>query len=123
MPIAPTIDVRMVERRNRKGKKHKNSNKEMLLDPTPSEALIYHPFLTTKQSDNDHGEDPIYVTPGEEWIPRVQTTKQAMEKLGRHMNVVDNKLKTLEEFTLNETDNIRKKLEGRQRDEFEMMRI
>ncbi|XP_049394692.1 uncharacterized protein LOC125858983 [Solanum stenotomum] len=36
------------------------------------------------------------------------------------MNVADGKFKTLEDFTLEETENIRKELEGRQRAEFEM---
>ena len=36
------------------------------------------------------------------------------------MNVADGKFKSLEDFTLEETENIPKELEGRQRAEFEM---
>ena len=43
-----------------------------------------------------------------------------MEILGRCTNVAYDKLKTLEDFTLEETKNIRKELEGRQRAELEM---
>uniref|UniRef100_M1BEM6 Uncharacterized protein n=1 Tax=Solanum tuberosum TaxID=4113 RepID=M1BEM6_SOLTU len=92
----------------------------MLLDPTPSEALTSHPPSTTEASDDDRGEEPIDVTPGEEWIARVETARQAVEILGRRLNVADGKFKTLEDFTLEETENLRKELEGRQRAEFEM---
>ena len=43
-----------------------------------------------------------------------------MEILGRRMNVANGKFKTLEDFILEETESIRKDLEDRQRDEFEM---
>ena len=46
--------------------------------------------------------------------------RQAVEILGRRLNGEDNKFKTLEDFTLEENDNIRKELEARQRAEFEM---
>uniref|UniRef100_M1DBY7 Uncharacterized protein n=1 Tax=Solanum tuberosum TaxID=4113 RepID=M1DBY7_SOLTU len=92
----------------------------MLLDPTPSEALTSHPPSIIEASDDDHGEEPIDVTPGEEWIARVETARQAVEILGRRLNVADGKFKTLEDFTLEETENLRKELEGRQRAEFEM---
>ena len=46
--------------------------------------------------------------------------RQAVEISGRRLNVADGKFKTLEDFTLEETKNICKKLEGRKRDEFEM---
>lgn len=41
-----------------------------------------------------------------------------MEILGRRMNVDDGKSKTLEGFTFEETGNIHKEFEGRQRTEF-----
>lgn len=43
-----------------------------------------------------------------------------MEILGRRMNVDDGKSKTLEGFTFEETGNIHKKFEGRQRTEFQI---
>ena len=43
----------------------------------------------------------------------MEVTIQAVEILGRRMNVTYNKFKTLEDFTLEETKNIRKELEGR----------
>lgn len=42
-------------KKNNKGKKHQKRNKEMLLDPTPSEALTSHPPSTTEASDNKLG--------------------------------------------------------------------
>ncbi|KAG5589443.1 hypothetical protein H5410_039957 [Solanum commersonii] len=30
-----------------------------MLDPTPSETLPSHPLLTTKASDDEHGDDAI----------------------------------------------------------------
>ena len=38
--------------------------------------------------------------------------RQAVKILGQRMDVVDDKFKTLEDFTLEETVNIRKELEG-----------
>uniref|UniRef100_M1CXV7 Uncharacterized protein n=1 Tax=Solanum tuberosum TaxID=4113 RepID=M1CXV7_SOLTU len=107
-------------KKNRKGKKNLKSSEEMLLDPTPSEALTSHPPSTTKASDDDLGEEHIDVIPGEEWIARVETARQAVEILGWRLNVADGKFKTLEDFTLEGTNNIRKELEGRQHAEFEM---
>ena len=46
--------------------------------------------------------------------------RQAVEILGRCMNVAEGKFKTLENFTLEENKNICKELEVRQRAEFEM---
>ena len=43
-----------------------------------------------------------------------------MEILGRHMNVADDKFKTLKDFTFEENENIHKELEGRQRVRFKM---
>uniref|UniRef100_M1CY66 Uncharacterized protein n=1 Tax=Solanum tuberosum TaxID=4113 RepID=M1CY66_SOLTU len=74
------------EKKDHKGKKHLKSNEKTLLDPTPSKALTSHPHSTTEASDDDCGEDPIDVTPGEEWIARVETARQAVEILGRRMN-------------------------------------
>uniref|UniRef100_M1DQ09 Uncharacterized protein n=1 Tax=Solanum tuberosum TaxID=4113 RepID=M1DQ09_SOLTU len=107
-------------KKNHKGKKHQKSNEEMLLDPTPSEVLTSHPHSTTEASDDELGEEAIDVTVREEWIARIETVRQAVEILDRRLNVADGKFKTLEDFILKETDNIRKKLEGRQRAEFEM---
>ena len=53
------------------------------------------------------GEDSIDVTTGEKWVARVEVARQAMEILGRHMNVADRKFKTLEDLTLEETKSIR----------------
>lgn len=43
----------------------------------------------------------------------MDVAKQAVEALGKHLNQFDGKFKTLEEFTLEENDNIRKELDGR----------
>ena len=84
----------------------------MLLDPTPSEALTSHSPSTIEESDDEIGEDAIDVTTGEEWVARVEVARQAIEILGRRMNVADSKFKTLEDFTLEETESIQKELEG-----------
>ncbi|KAG5598847.1 hypothetical protein H5410_030217 [Solanum commersonii] len=76
-------------KKNSKGKKHQKNNEEMLLDPTPSEVLTSHPPSTTEASDNDLGEEAIDVTAGEEWVTRVEVARQAVEVLGRRMNVAD----------------------------------
>ncbi|KAG5575421.1 hypothetical protein H5410_055555 [Solanum commersonii] len=62
-------------KKNRKGKKHQKGSEEMLLDPTPSEAQTSHALLTTEASDDDRGKEPIDVTPGEEWIAKVETAR------------------------------------------------
>lgn len=46
--------------------------------------------------------------------------RHVIEILGRRLNVVVGKFKTLDDFTLEETDKLLKELEGYQRDEFEM---
>uniref|UniRef100_M1AU52 Uncharacterized protein n=1 Tax=Solanum tuberosum TaxID=4113 RepID=M1AU52_SOLTU len=92
----------------------------MLLDPTPSEVLTSHPPSTTESSDDEHGEEDIDVTTRKQWVARVEMVRQGIEILGRRLNEVDGKFKTLEDFTLDENDNIRKELEGRQCVKFEM---
>uniref|UniRef100_M1E121 Uncharacterized protein n=1 Tax=Solanum tuberosum TaxID=4113 RepID=M1E121_SOLTU len=100
-------------KKNRNGRKHLRSNEELLLDPTPSEALTSHPLSTIKASDDERGEEPIEVTPGEEWIAKVDIASQAVKILPKRLNEVDSKFKILEDFTLKENDNICKELEGR----------
>ncbi|KAG5595484.1 hypothetical protein H5410_036716 [Solanum commersonii] len=46
-------------KKNRKGKKHQKSHEEMLLDPTPSEALTSHPPSTTEASDDELRRRPL----------------------------------------------------------------
>ncbi|KAG5590482.1 hypothetical protein H5410_040996 [Solanum commersonii] len=62
-------------KKNRKGKKHQKGCEEMLLNPTPSEALISHPPSTTEASDDELGEEAINVTAGEEWVARVEVVR------------------------------------------------
>uniref|UniRef100_M1DUH7 Uncharacterized protein n=1 Tax=Solanum tuberosum TaxID=4113 RepID=M1DUH7_SOLTU len=95
-----------------KGKKHHKSSEETLLDPTPSEALTSHPPSTTEESDDKHGDEVIDITIGKEWVARIEMARQTVELLGRCLNEVDGKFKTLEEFTLEENGNICKELEG-----------
>ncbi|TMW81189.1 hypothetical protein EJD97_011267 [Solanum chilense] len=92
----------------------------MLLDPKSSEALTYTSPSTTEAIDDDRSEETIDITPGEGLVSRIEMTRQAMEISVWFFNVADNNFKTLEEFTLEETDNIHKELEERQRIEFEM---
>ena len=85
----------------------------MLPELTPSEALTSHPPSTAEATDEDMAEDTIDITTGEEWVARVEVSRQVVEILGRRMNVADSKFKILEDFTFEETENIRKELEGR----------
>ncbi|KAG5594988.1 hypothetical protein H5410_036220 [Solanum commersonii] len=73
-------------KKTRKGKKHQNSHEEMLLDPTPSEALTSNPPSTIEGSDDELGAEAIDVTAGEEWVARIQVARQAVEILGWRMN-------------------------------------
>ncbi|TMW94199.1 hypothetical protein EJD97_010622 [Solanum chilense] len=100
-------------KKNRKGKKHQKGKEEALLELTPSDVLTYHPPSTAESSDEEIEEDSIDVTAGEEWVTKVEVTRKSVEILGQHMNVKNNKFKTHEDFTLEETENIRKELEGR----------
>ena len=59
----------------------------------------------------------------EELIATVETERQVVEILGECMNVADGKFKTLEDFTLEDTDSISKELEGHQRAEFEVKEV
>ncbi|KAG5579552.1 hypothetical protein H5410_050179 [Solanum commersonii] len=68
----------------------------MFLDPTPSEALISHPPTTTEASDDEHGDESINITPGVEWVARVDMVRQAMEILGKRLNEDQEYLKQLE---------------------------
>ena len=95
----------------------------MLPELTPSEALTSHPPSTVHGSDEEIGEDAIDVTAGEESVAIVEVARQAVEILGRRMNVTNSKFKTLEDFTLEENESIQKELEGRQWAEFEMQEV
>lgn len=48
---ASTTNVRLIsEKELRRGRKHLQNSKKMLLDPTPSDTLAPHPSLTTEES-------------------------------------------------------------------------
>ena len=83
-----------------------------MLDPTPSETLTSHPPSSKEVSDEEMGKNSIDATTGEDWVERVEVSRQALEILSWRMNVVDEKFKTLEYFTLEETESIRKELDG-----------
>ncbi|KAG5571105.1 hypothetical protein H5410_060871 [Solanum commersonii] len=61
-------------KKSRKGKKHQKSPEEILLDPTPSEALTSHP-PSTEAGRRNAGEEAIDVTAGEEWVSRVEVAR------------------------------------------------
>uniref|UniRef100_M1DB53 Uncharacterized protein n=1 Tax=Solanum tuberosum TaxID=4113 RepID=M1DB53_SOLTU len=48
-------------KKHQKVRNHLKSSEELLLDPTTSEALTSQPSLTTKTSDDEHGEEDIDV--------------------------------------------------------------
>lgn len=49
--------------------------------------------------------------------------RQVMEILDKHLNKVNEKFKTLEDFTLEENDNIHKELEAQRHAKYEMKEI
>ncbi|KAG5576841.1 hypothetical protein H5410_056975 [Solanum commersonii] len=60
---ASTTIVRLDSgKKNRNGKKHQKSNEEILLDPTPREALTSHPPSTNEANDDELGEEANDVT-------------------------------------------------------------
>ena len=85
----------------------------MLPDPTPSDALKSHPPSTAEASEKEMGQDSIDVIPGEEWDESVEVATQAVDILDRRMNLANDKFKTLEDFTLDETESTQKEFEGR----------
>ena len=100
-------------KKNKKGKKQQKGNGWILPEPTPSEVQTSHPPTIIDGSDEETGEDVVDITAGEEWIARVEMARQAVEILGRRLNGEDKKFKTLEDFSLEENDNIQKELEAR----------
>ena len=59
------------------------------------------------------------VTVGPEWIARVEMARQAIEIIGQRLNRMDRDLKALEEYSLEEVENIRKELVVHQQAEYE----
>ena len=59
------------------------------------------------------------VTAGPEWIARVEMAMQAVEIIGQRLNRTGRDLKALEEYSLEEVEEVRKELEARQRSEYE----
>lgn len=49
--------------------------------------------------------------------------RQSVEILGKRLNEVEEKLKTLDDFSFEENDNIQKELEGRQHAKYEMNEV
>ncbi|KAG5582430.1 hypothetical protein H5410_053057 [Solanum commersonii] len=72
-----------------KRKKHQKGYEETMLDPTPSEALTSHPPSTTEASDDEHSEEAIDATAGEEWVSRVEVVRMTVKILGRNYGVAD----------------------------------
>ncbi|KAG5580735.1 hypothetical protein H5410_051362 [Solanum commersonii] len=57
---ASTTNVRLNGgKKARKGKRHQKSHEEMLLDPTPSEALTSHPPSTPRQLTMTMARSPL----------------------------------------------------------------
>ena len=95
-------------KKNLKGKKNKKGNEQVLCNPTPSDVITSFPPSIIEASDDEHGEDVTDVSTGEEWVARMEVERQAMEILGRRMNVANIMFKNLEDFTLEEIKNILK---------------
>lgn len=105
---ASTAEVMTDVTKKRKGKKNSKKVEKVPTDPAPSDAVS---LPTAEVTDDEQEELPKDVTPRMEWIARVKTTRQAVELLGHRLNQIDGKFKTLEEYTLEENDNIRKDLD------------
>ncbi|KAG5570019.1 hypothetical protein H5410_059785 [Solanum commersonii] len=80
-------------KKQRKGRKPLKSNEELLLDPTPSEALTSHSFSTTEASGNKCDEKPT------KWIARVDTVRKDVEILGKRLNKADDNDLVSKRFT------------------------
>ena len=80
--------------------------------------ITSHPHSTVEASDEAIGKNAIDITL--EKNGKDGSGKTSHRDLRQGMNVTDSKFKNVEDFTLEETDNIRKELEGLQRAEFEM---
>ena len=100
-------------KKNKKGKKQQKGSEETLPEPTPHEVQTSHLPTIVDGSDEEIDKDAVDVTAVVEWVSRVEMARQAVEILGRRLNGADKKFKTLEDFTLEEIENIRKELEGR----------
>ena len=87
-----------------KGKKHQKGNKEVLPDPTQIEALTSYQPSITEASNDEVSKDSIDHSAREECVARVEVVRQVVDILGWRMNVADGKFKTLEDFTLDETN-------------------
>ena len=79
-------------KKNLKGKKNKKGNEQVLSNPTPSDVITSLPPSIIEASDDELGEDVIDVFTGEERVARMEVARQAVEILGRHMNVANNML-------------------------------
>lgn len=87
--------------------------------PTLHQTKREHP--THHQASYDEQEEVSkHVTSGIEWIKKVDMARNIMEIFGKRLNNVNDKLKTLEDFTLEENDYIRKELEGCKHAKLEM---
>ncbi|XP_055822010.1 uncharacterized protein LOC129890490 [Solanum dulcamara] len=112
-----------VGRKHHKRKNNSKRSEEVPLEPTSSEALTSYSSSVTEVSDDERGEEPMDVTPRMEWIAKVDAARQAVEILGKRLNKVDGKFKSLEEFTLEKNNNIRKELEVRKATEYEIKEV
>lgn len=82
--------------------------------------LISHSLPITEASDDAHEKKFVNITLGMKWIKRVDTTRQTIKILCRRLNMVNDRFKTLEDFTLEENDNNRKKLKTCKHANYEM---
>ncbi|KAG5605362.1 hypothetical protein H5410_026854 [Solanum commersonii] len=78
--VPPMLDGR---KKHQKGRKYLKKNEELLCDLTVSNALTSHSHSTTMASDDERKE---------QLIVRVDTTRQAVDILGRHLNRVNDNL-------------------------------
>ena len=116
-------------KKNKKGKKQQTGNEPNLPGlppsvlppsvPTPRKGQTSLPPLIVDGSDVDTDEESVDVTAGPEWIARVEMAMQAVEIIGQRLNRTGRDLKALEEYSLEEVEEVRKELEARQRSEYE----
>lgn len=78
--IASTTNVKQdaAEKHRKGGENHKKSE-ELLSDPTPSESLASHLPSATEASDDEQEEVSKDITPGIEWIARVDMEREALK--------------------------------------------
>lgn len=94
--------------KKRKDKKSAKKAEKLPADPAPSKAVS---LPTTEGGDQGQEDLPTDVTPGLEWIEKVEIARRAVEVHGYRLNEFEDDYKTLKETLFEENENIRKDID------------